>query len=150
MALQRLSKQEMKEAAGLLAGYWKRRGMPQYTVKWAEKYFIEGHRKEIKKDEFFVWKEKGKLVATAALVTDVSNVVEIRDLVVKKGYGKDCEMRIISELVKLAERRKLRKIYALIFPSEVKTYASQGFVREGMLRNHFRKGEHLVIMSRFL
>lgn len=151
MKLILLTEKERGEAAELLADYWKSRGMPAYDRKWAEAYLQEGHRKEIARDEFFIWKEQGKLCGVISLVTDVSGVAEIRDMVVKpewrgKGYGQ----KMLDELVRGAAERKIRKLYALIFPPHEKLFQSAGFAKEGVLKSHFKEGEDLILMSRFL
>ena len=149
--LKKLTNQDRDEVSKLLSSYWAERGMPEYDEKWAKEYLLEGHKKEIANDEFFVYKKSNKIIGTISLITDVSNVAEIRDFVVKpkfrgKGYGK----KILRELIKLAEFRKIRKLYALAFPKFEKFLSSEGFEKEGLLKNHFAKGEDLIIMSKFL
>ncbi len=86
-----------------------------------------------------------------SLITDVSNVAEIRDMGIRpdftnKGFGK----KILDETIKMSHKRKIRKLYALIFPRNRKMYESFGFIKEGILKSHFAKDEDLVIMSLFL
>ena len=151
MVLKKLTKQERREVAKLLADYWKDRDMPKYNQKWAEDYLIKGHKKEIKKDEFFVYKEKGKLIGNISLITDVSNIAQIRDMVVKPGYrSKGYGKKILNELIKLAKKRKIRKLYAFTFPRLEKFFKSAGFEKEGLLKSHFTSDEDLIIMSKFL
>lgn len=151
MELKKLTKLEKTKVLKLLMDYWKERGMPDYDKKWTQKYLDEGHRKEIKNDEFFVYKNNNKLVGMVSLITDISNIAEIRDFVVKpkyrnKGYGR----MILNELIILAKDRKIRKLYALTFPKYKKFLKSFGFEEEGFLKSHFIKGEDLTIMSKFL
>ncbi len=149
MTLQKIAAAESAEAAKILADYWTGRGMPEYDAKWAEAYLKEGHRKEVKSDEFFAYKEGDKLIGTISLILDVSGVAEIRDLVVKpefrgKGYGK----KIVSELIAIAKKKNARKLFALTKIEGL--FKSAGFDKEGILKSHFAKGEDLVIMSKFL
>lgn len=149
--LNKLAKQDIGEVAELLARYWKERGMPGYDKLWAEGYLTEGRKKEIKSDKFFVYKEHGKIIGTASLVIDVGNVAEIRDMMIKaeyrnKGYGR----KILDEIIKIAIRQRVRKIYAVIFPELENMYKSFGFGKEGILKSHFAAGEDLIIMSKFL
>ncbi len=149
MKLQKLTDKDANDIAVLLATYWKERGMGEYDTKWAGQYLKEGHRKEIKSDEFFSYKEEDKLVGTVSLVTDVSGVAEIRDLVIKqeyrgKGYGKN----MLNELINLAKERRVRKLFALTKIENL--FKSAGFEKEGILKSHFAKDEDLVIMSKFL
>ena len=151
MTLTPISAQERTEIAQLLTTYWKDRGMQQYDQKWAEAYLTEGHKKEIKSDEFFVYKEQDKIIGTVSLVTDVSDVAEIRDMVVKpdqqkKGYGK----KMLADLIQLAKQRKLRKLYALVPLHLEGPLQRAGFTKEGVLKSHFAPGENLAIMSMFL
>jgi len=147
----KISDKDRKEAAGLLADYWETRGMPQYNRAWASRYLAKGHGLEIARDEFFVLREKGELVGIISLITDVSGVAEIRDEVVKQEYrGKGYGKILIAEVVKLAKKRKIRKVFALTFPRYQKLYADIGFKKEGVLKDHFAKGENLVIVSKIL
>ena len=151
MALEPLTKQEHGEVAQLLTSYWQERGMTQYDRKWAASYLIEGHKKEIEKDEFFVYKENGTIIGTIALITYSGGVAEIRDLVIKqehrkKGQGK----KVLSEIISIARQRKLRKLFAFVNPELEAPLQKGGFVKEGVLKNHFAQGEDLVIMSLFL
>ena len=151
MGLEKLTEQEREEVAKLLAGYWEDRGVPQYDESWARKYLIVGHKKEIRRDEFFVYKEGDEVIGIISLVTDVSNVTEIRDMAVKPEYkGKDYERKMLNELMKLARKRRIRKLYDLTFPHYEELYRSLGFEKEGVLKSHFAAGEDLTIMSRFL
>ena len=147
----KLSRSSRQEAAQLLADYWSSRGMPAYDRKWAAKYLTKGHGLEVARDEFFAMRENGKLVGIVSLITDVSGVAEIRDLVVKpahrgKGYGRV----MLKQIVSLARRQKIRKVFVLAFPRYRKLYESLGFAKEGILKDHFAKGENLIVMSRFL
>ena len=148
--LVKLSSKDHNRAAQLLADYWSSRGVTQYDQKWALAYLSKGHRIEVVSDEFFVLREKSEIIGIASLITDVSGVAEIRDEVVKpkyrgRGYGKI----LLREIVKLAKKRKIRKLFALTFPRYQKFYLSVGFKKEGLLKNHFAKGENLVTMSCF-
>ncbi len=62
MSLQKISLKERNEVADLLARYWKSRGMLQYNAKWAKDYLTKGHGKEIKRDEFFVFREGKEII----------------------------------------------------------------------------------------
>ncbi len=151
MVLDKLSTKEIERAAELLADYWKERGMPEYDRLWAEEYLIQGHRKEIKEDEFFVDLEDGKMTGVISLVTYAGDVAEIRDMVVdprlrKKGYGK----KMLDEIVGIAKHRKIRKLYALVFAHAEPIYSSAGFEKEAVLKSHFADGEDLSVMSLFL
>lgn len=151
MGLEGMNEEDASDAANMLADYWKERGMPQYDQEWAEEYLKEGHGKEIVKDEFFVYKENGELIGILSLITDISGVAEIRDMVVRKedrrkGYG----TKMLQELIGIAKERKIRKLFSLVFPITEHMNASLGFVKEGILKSHFKEGEDLVIMSKFL
>ena len=151
MVLEKLTSGKRSEVALLLFEYWKERGMPEYDQKWAENYLIDGHKTEIESDEFFTFIEGNTVIGVISLIKDVSNVAEIRDMVIKteyrgKGYGK----KMLSELISLAKEKKIRKLFSLSFPKLQKMYESLGFEKEGALKNHYADGEDLVIMSIFL
>jgi N-acetylglutamate synthase-like GNAT family acetyltransferase len=151
MALANIRDEEKRKAAILLSDYWKERGMPQYDQEWADEYLIEGHKKEIESDEFFVYKEGELIIGIISLIATAGSVAEIRDMVVKpeyreKGYGS----KMLQELIEIAKERKIRKLYSLVFPSLLHFYESSGFIKEGTLKNHFKDGEDLVFMSIFL
>ncbi len=114
-----------------LAEYWKKRGMPEYDEKWAQEYIKEGHHKEF--THSFHETKDGSIYS---LIRDVSGLVEIRD-----ALG-DHE-KIIDEVLK----KRFRKTTALVFEEEKSLYERKGFVCEGELKNHFKKGETLYVMS---
>ena len=147
--LQPLADNERTRVVDILVNYWKERGMPQYGKAWAADYLLNGHKNETKSDEFFVYTIDDEVIGTIALITDVSGVAEIRDLVIKpeyrgKGYGK----KMLKDLMNLAKQRKIRKLFALTKVEGI--FKSEGFEKEGMLKNHFAQGEDLIIMSKFL
>lgn len=148
MPLKRIAQKDRKPAAKLLVKYWNSRGMTRYNVRWAEDYLEAGHRKEIAKDEFFLFRKGGKIVGVISLMTWPSkDLVEVRDEVApNKGVLK----KMIAELLELARKRKIRKVYSLSLEQNARTYASLGFRKEGVLKSHFEKGEDIFVMSRFL
>lgn len=151
MILKKISKQEKEAAAKLLFTYWKKRGMPQYNLKWAKEYLNEGHKKEIKRDEFFVYKDGKDIIGIISLITDVSNVAEIRDMIVLSKYKNEkYSHKMLNAIIKYARKRKIRKLYSLIFPKSKELFTSFGFRKEGILRSHFSSGEDLTIMGKFL
>ncbi len=149
MTLTELTRKDFQQTSKLLADYWRERGMSKYNQKYAEKYILEGHRKEIKFDRFFVYKEKGHIVGVISLIVQEGDVAEMRDLVVdpqyrKMGYGK----KIIEELLILSQKLKVRKVHVLTFSRLTKFYKQLGFKKEGVLKSHYAKGEDLTIMSK--
>jgi len=119
-----------EKIATILADYWKERGMPQYDYEWALEYIKEGHHKEFEHEFHEV---RGSVYS---LVKDVSGLVEIRDAV-----GDHDE--IIQDVLK----NKFRKTIALVFEDQKEQYEKHGFEEEGKLKDHFKKGETLFIMS---
>jgi len=150
MKLEKISEKNINDAAKLLMEYWKERRM-NYSHKWTVNYIRQGHKTEIKKDVFFIIKDKNKIVGTGSIVIYEGNVGEVRDLLIKKeergkGYGEN----LIKELLRFAKKNKVRKVYALVFPTIRQMYQNMGFVQEGYLKSHFSKKEDLCFMSRFL
>lgn len=135
--------------ARLLVAYWKERGM-DHSEDWAIDFLDEGHGKEIILDQFFTFRED-EVKGTVSLITFEGNVAEIRDLVVGpefrgQGYGK----KIIHDLEKFAKEEKVRKLYAYVFPDVEGFYTKLGYEKEGLLKSHFKEGEDLVIVAKFL
>ncbi|MBU0456630.1 MAG: hypothetical protein ABH824_00760 [Nanoarchaeota archaeon] len=150
MKLSKLKKEEVEEAGKLLVSYWKSRDMPEYNLNWAKDYLIKGHNKETIKDEFFTFREKGKLMGFASLITNVSKIAEIRDEITIKDDKNLYLKRILKELLKLAKLRKLRKLYSLVLPKNLGVYKSLAFKKEGILKDHFKDGEDFIIMSKMI
>lgn len=149
--IKKLTKADIKPTAEMLVAYWKERGMT-YSRKWGENYLVKGHKTEILKDEFFVMAdEKNKTIGSVSFILYEGNVAEIRDLVVKKefrnrGFGKD----LLAYLVDYCKALKIRKLCALCLKNKVNLLKQAGFEKEGLLKSHFKKGENLTIMSKFL
>ena len=150
MPLVKLNKRFKNKIAELLVKYFEERGMPNYNKKWTIDYLNKGHKKEIKKDEFFVYKENNKIIGVISLINDVSKLAEIRDEVVFPNYNKNYLKKMLLEIINLSKKYKLRKIYALVLKNKMEYYKVLGFKKEGLLKNHFIKGEDLTIMSKFI
>ena len=75
------------------------------------------------------------------------NVAEIRDEIwVNDKFGS----LLLAHLIGYAKREKFRKIYSLALKNKIKFYRNNGFIKEGFLRNHFKKKEHVTVMSKFI
>ncbi|MBD3209815.1 GNAT family N-acetyltransferase [Candidatus Micrarchaeota archaeon] len=111
-------------------------------------YLENGYKAEIKGDGLFAMKSDGEFAGTISPATDVSNVAEIRDMVVtaehrSQGIGSD----MLRELVLMARQRNIRKLFALAFPEFEGLYAGQGFEKEGTLKSNYAEGEGLPVMG---
>ncbi|HLD57947.1 MAG TPA: GNAT family N-acetyltransferase [archaeon] len=147
-----LTGKDLKSASKLLVDYWNSRGMSQYTNGYARKYLSQGHAKEIKFDKFFVLKSATQdAVAVVSLIVYDGDVAEIRDFVVDKKYrGKGYGRKIVEELIEKAKKLKVRKLFSLASDKNTGFYKHLGFKKEGVLKDHFSKGEDLTIFSKFL
>src|SRR3989344_1550840 len=135
MEIKKIESEDLQSVATLLRNYWKDRGI-SYTQEWTLNYLANGHKSEIKKDQFFVLKENNKIIGTIALVINVSDVAEIRDFVIKKefrkkGFGKKC----LEYAIEYAKHNDIRKIYALIFQQYRPFYEKYEFQLEGFLKD---------------
>lgn len=150
MDIKKIEENDKEAAATMLRNYWKERGM-DYSNEWTLNYLANGHKTEIKKDQFFVLGEGNKVIGVVALVINVSDVAEIRDMVVKKeARGKGLGKKLLEYVIEYAKYNEVRKIYALIFQKYRLFYESSGFMLEGFLKDHFKDDEHLLIMSKML
>ena len=150
MKITKVTKNTSKAAASILTAYWKTRGMA-YSQRWAEAYVTKGHGEDIRKDKFFVLKDKCEVIACVAIVIYEGDVAELRDFVVKldrrkQGFGQI----ILKDALEFCKKQKVRKVYSLTNPRQQDFLGKRGFHMEGTLRSHFKKGEDLIIMSRFL
>mgnify|MGYP001585905188 CR=1 FL=1 len=150
MGIHIIKKEEQKEVARVLVSYWKSRGMKKHTQKWALEYLQKGHKKEIVKDEFFVYNEDKEMKGVVSGVTFHGNVAEIRDEVAIPRANRELFKRIIIELVRKLKQRKVRKVYTLALKQTKKAYKELGFKQEGLLRDHFKRGEDVEIWSKLL
>jgi N-acetylglutamate synthase-like GNAT family acetyltransferase len=148
--IKELDKEDVSKVAGILVDYWKTRSM-EYSIEWTENYIKEGHKKEIIKDKFFTLKENNEVIGVIAVIIYEGNIAELRDFVVSEKYrGQGYGKKIIQEIIEWCKKQDIRKIYALACPEREHIYAKYGFEKEGLLKNHFTKGEDLTFMSRFL
>ncbi len=151
MPLLPLSSQDQERVAEALILHWKERGM-NYNKQWALEYLRRGHQFDIVSVRFFVYKDEGgKLIGSIALVQYEGNVAEIRDEVVFPPFERKQSLKqILCAAVEQAKKFYLRKVYSLALPADVETYRTLGFQQEGMLKDHFKIGEDLTVMSLFL
>ena len=150
MKILELKKEDIPKIATLLRNYWKERSMI-YSQKWTENYLKKGHSTEIKKEKFFVLKEKNNIIGYISVIIWESNLAELRDFVIekkfrRKGYGK----KLLNFALNWCEKNKIRKIIALTFPKYKGFLEKFNFKEEGFLKNHFKKGENLYFMSKQL
>jgi len=150
MRIQKLSAKNRGEVSRLLRNYWNTREM-YYAKRWTDHYLKEGHKIEIKKDQFFSIAEKGKLIGCISAIIYEGNVAELRDFIIKPEYRKKgLGRKTINEMIIWCRKQDVRKIYSLTFPSKQRFLSRLKFKKEGLLKSHFKRGEDMVIMSRFL
>ncbi|MBI2663335.1 GNAT family N-acetyltransferase [Candidatus Woesearchaeota archaeon] len=144
--IKELSKNDVNEVATLLRRYWSTRGM-KYSQKWTLDYLKKGHKIELKKEKFFVLKEKEIMGYISILIWE-GNLAELRDLVVKEEYkGKNYGKQLVNHALTWCKNNKIRKVMALSFPKYKKFIEKFGFRQEGYLKDHFTEGEDLLFMS---
>lgn len=150
LEIQRGIKEEEIASVGLLLRTaWKERGM-LYTQQWAEQYVKEGHKIELKKEQWFLVKEEGKIIGLIAVILWEGNVAEIRDRIIKKEIQhKGYERKIIHYAIEWCKINGARKIYSLIPQREKISFEEMGFRLEGFLQDHVKQGEDLLVMSFF-
>jgi hypothetical protein len=137
---------ERRIAAENLHAYWQRRGLP-HDLAWAKDYLRIGHGKDVVSDQFFIYRTRD-FAGLVALVEQEGGVAEIREEIVFVREASFCAM--ITELIHYAREKRLRKVFSCALAERVSHYTSLGFVPEGVLRSHFKEGEDLTIMSKFL
>ncbi|MFH1511695.1 MAG: GNAT family N-acetyltransferase [Candidatus Woesearchaeota archaeon] len=149
MRLERIKTKEHNEASQILTDYWRSRGM-SYSKAWTKKYLKEGHKTEIRQDIIFAIKEKRKLCGIISAIVLEGNVAELRDFVIKKEFqGKGYGTKAVNQVLTWCKKRKIRKVVALCCPATKRITQKLGFIKEGLLKDHFVKGESLTIMSKF-
>ena len=146
MKIEELNEGEYTSVSKILISYWKERGM-DYSSSWTKSYLLEGHKSEIKLDRFFVLRDRG-VIGVIALVVYEGDLAEIRDLVIKKdkrgeGYGK----KLLEFVIDYAQKKNIRKLTALVSSNIKGFYEKFKFKEEGYLKDHFRDGEDLFLMS---
>tara|TARA_Y100000310_G_C20702951_1_gene831782 strand:+ start:3648 stop:4211 length:564 start_codon:yes stop_codon:yes gene_type:complete len=144
-----VDKENIPAVATLLRSYWRDRKMI-YTQKWAEDYITVGHKVELKREQTFVLLDKNKVLGTIAVLLWEGNVAELRDFVVKKeqrnkGLGK----KLLEFALDWCKRNNVRKVFALVSQDLRSFFESYQFILEGFLKNHFKEGEHLLLVSFF-
>lgn len=89
-----------------------------------------------------LFEEDGRILGTAALVRDPlgwsGHVGEVRVLVASDARGRGVGRALLSEIVRIAEARGLRKLTARMTPDQsaaIELFETQGFRGEAMLRD---------------
>ncbi len=150
MSLRELEENEVEEIAEVLVENWQRKNL-DYDKDWAIDYLKNGHDKEVEEEHFYVYEENGEKKAFASLVKDVNGVVEIRDEGLLPGVkDKQTMTMLLMQLISEATAMNARKIFCLTPFDKIQTFRELEFEQEGILKNHFKPGQDLVIMSRFL
>ncbi|MBI4021613.1 MAG: GNAT family N-acetyltransferase [Candidatus Aenigmarchaeota archaeon] len=145
-----LSKRQEPGLNRLLREYWETRGM-RYSAAYTRRYLREGHRIEILGDRFFVAVDGQEVIGCASVVFQEPEVAELRDLFVRPAWrNRGVANQLLLASVAACRTRKVRKVFALVFPEVADLYRAHGFREEGRLRSHFARGEDLLIVARFL
>ena len=150
MEIRKISDQYINKTSELLRSYWKERNL-DYSLRWAKEYIIDGHKKEIKDDIFFVAKENEDVLGCISVIIYEGNLAELRDFVVgknsrRKGIGR----QLFEYAYNWCLQNNIRKIYCLSFPYLRGFWIRNGFMLEGELKSHFKDGEDLIIFSKLL
>ena len=141
---------DVEELAGFLTKYWETRNM-DYSQDWAESYIKKGHREEIIDDKFFVAKENNDIIGSISIVFWEGGVAELRDFYVKEKHRNEgVGDQLFDNAFEYCRERNVRKIHAKIFPYMLNFFKRKGFRAEGILQDHFEKGEDLIIVGKFL
>lgn len=139
-----------EKLAKLLRNYWETRDM-DYSQEWTKEYIREGHRNEIIEDKFFVAEEGDEVVGSLSVILWEGGVAELRDFFVKEGYRKEgAGKKLFEKAYEFCRGRNARKIHAKIFPYLWDFFRKQEFKAEGILHDHFKEGEDLIVVGKFL
>ena len=151
MPLIPLTEKDYEPAAEALAGHWKERGMDVYDKEWAMAYLRQGHQRDVISDHFFLYKdEHHHHVGIVSLLRYEGDVAEIRDEIVFSQRDKKRSLEhMLQAVVRRARGEGIRKLYSYSLYQHLSTYMALGFQQEGVLKDHFKTGENLVIMSLF-
>ncbi len=150
ISITELSEKDKSKLAKLLRSYWRERGF-DIKQKWALNYLTEGHAEEIRENKFFTIKLNKKVIGNISVIIQKGEVAKIKDFVIneenrRKGHGTEA----LKFAILYCKSKGIRKIYSLIFPEYMKFYKKFNFIEEGYLKNHFKEGEDLIFVSKFL
>ncbi|MDO8537425.1 MAG: GNAT family N-acetyltransferase [archaeon] len=146
MKIQKISLSKRKHLAKFLVSYWKSRGM-NYSFSWAMQYLKKGMVMEFSEERFIAVDENENILGTIALLKNNYYVAEIRDEVWQNDL---IGSLLLQELVMFAKKNKIKKLFSLALKNKISFYKKYGFKKEGMLKDQFKKGEHVAIMSKFI
>ena len=139
----------MGAATNLLIDYWKEREIAA-TKRAARTFLEEGHVAAVAYEDTFLAEQEGKLAGMLGLVVYEGGLAKIRTFFMKPAFrGKGNGEAFLSFLLALLERSGVRKVTVHAFPETKQLYARLGFSQEGLLRDHFRPDEDVVLMSLF-
>ncbi|MBS3053568.1 MAG: GNAT family N-acetyltransferase [Candidatus Aenigmarchaeota archaeon] len=145
MKIIKAGRKDEKLLAKFLVSYWKSRGM-NFSVPWALKYLKKGMTCEMSEERFVVI-DNENIIGSIALLKYYENFAEIRDEVWEDDK---IGSSLLNYLIQYAKKRKIKKIYTLALKNKVNFYRKHKFIKEGFLRDHVKKREHLTVMSKFL
>lgn len=146
MKVRKANIQDRNKLANRLISYWNQRGM-HFSANWAKNYLEEGMASEFSEERFVCLDAKNNIIGSIALLLYSEHVGEIRDEI---WNSDETGAMLLDALIKFAKKKKTRKIYSLAIKSKMRFYLEHGFKKEGYLRNHFKEGEGVVIVSKFL
>ena len=146
MKIKKISLSKRKHLAKFLVDYWKSRKM-NYSFSWAMKYLKKGMMMEFSEERFIAVDKNENIFGTIALLKSNYYVAEIRDEVWKNDL---IGSLLLEELMKFSKKNKIKKLFSLALKNKTSFYKKHGFKKEGMLKDHFKKGENVTIMSKVI
>ena len=123
-----------------------------HNLKFNNRYIKNSFNEGI----WFLSKINNKIVGIIFLkIINQDKRVELKHLLVEESYrSKGIGKALLSEAIKLAKKKKLRKITGMATSSNSKILKklanSFNFKLEGILKDHYRKNEDVYVYSLFL
>ncbi|MCD6215847.1 MAG: GNAT family N-acetyltransferase [Candidatus Aenigmarchaeota archaeon] len=149
MIIRKIKKSDAKQVAKLLQ---KEFGPGYKTIRFKERWVVQ--KIKYPGDRFLVAIDSNQLIGNIRACLIDYDLAELRNIVVaeewrKKGIG----TKLVKEMLKKLKKEKVRKVIIKVIATNkiaINMFKKLGFVKEGHFHNHFRNGEDVIQMCKFL
>src|SRR3989338_1401533 len=139
MPILKIDYEDVNKLAKLFKEDYERRGL-NFTQSSIKDYLKIG----MKRKQFYAIEENNEIIGCVALKPGYNFILEMKDMIARD----EQQLRMLVEnMIKICLEKEARKLFTICPEKYEKGLERIGFIKEGMLKDHFMEGENLVIMS---
>lgn len=139
MPILKIDDRDVNKLTRLFKEDYERRGLV-FTQASIKSYLKTG----VKRKQFYAIEENNEMAGCVAMKLGYNSIAEMKDLIAKN----EANLRMLVEnMIRICHEKEMRKLFTICPQIYEKALMGINFTKEGLLNDHFKDGENLVIMS---